>query len=99
MSGLEFGNSVEKRNRIMAHIQGVGLKFEETFAKYEIDVIIGPSDSGFCQFSAARGKSIEGMMLSITVAKSPRLSHRYTPHIVSRVQWKAVWFDDSCSRS
>ena len=46
----------------MAHIQSVGLKFEETFAKYDIDVIVGPSDSELCRFSAARGKQVERVL-------------------------------------
>ena len=48
----------------MAHIQSVGLEFEETFAIYDIDVIIGPSDSEICRFSAARGKQVESTTLS-----------------------------------
>ena len=59
ISALAFGDSVEKRDRIMAHVQRVGLRFEETFTKYNIDAIIGPSDSALCLFSAARGKQVK----------------------------------------
>ena len=57
VSGLTFGDSNEKRRRILEHIRKIGQQFEDIFTRYDIDIIVAPSDSELCQFSAARGKN------------------------------------------
>ncbi len=57
VSGLTLGDSNKKRRRILEHIQKIGQQFEDTLTRYDIDIIDAPSDSGLCQFSAARGKN------------------------------------------
>ena len=85
MSGLEFGDSAEKRQRIMAHIQTVGLKFKETFAKYDIDVIIGLVTLAFVNFPQPVLRKSRAPKFSISFAKSFRLLYRDTYHIMSRL--------------
>jgi amidase len=57
--GLAFGDSVEKREKILNHIKDVGKSFPETLAQYDIDVIIAPGDSWLSKYSAALGGSYD----------------------------------------
>ena len=53
---MAYGDSVEKREKILNHIKDVGKSFPETLAKYDIDVIIAPGDSWLSKYSAALGE-------------------------------------------
>lgn len=53
---LAFGDSVEKREKLLSHINDVGKSFSETLEQYDIDVIIAPGDSWLSKYSAALDK-------------------------------------------
>jgi hypothetical protein len=52
---LEADHELKRREKLQAHIESVGAKFAELFTKYDVDVIMAPSDSGLYNFSAAGG--------------------------------------------
>jgi len=52
---LEADHELKRREKLQAHIESVGAKFSELFTKYDVDVIMAPSDSGLYSFSAAGG--------------------------------------------
>ncbi|OCK87040.1 amidase family protein [Cenococcum geophilum 1.58] len=52
---IAFDQLSNRREKLMAHITEVGKSLPETLEKYNIDVIIGPSDSWFSRYSAATG--------------------------------------------
>ncbi|KAF2833419.1 amidase signature enzyme [Ophiobolus disseminans] len=47
--------SSNRREKLMQHILKVGKSLPDTLEKYNIDVVIGPSDSGFTKYSATTG--------------------------------------------
>jgi amidase len=62
---LAFGDSVEKREKILKHIRDVGKSFSETLTQYNIDGIIAPGDSWMSKYSAALGRSYDFLVLKI----------------------------------
>ena len=54
--GLEFGDSVEAREKPFAHAKAVAASFDEMIEKYNIDVIIAPGDCMLSTYAAAGGK-------------------------------------------
>ncbi|KAL8746982.1 MAG: hypothetical protein Q9190_001061 [Brigantiaea leucoxantha] len=51
--GLDFPDSVEAREKPLAHSKAVAMSFDETIEKYDIDVIIAPDDCMLSTYSAA----------------------------------------------
>ena len=56
-AALNFGNSVEARERPLAHSNAVVASFNEIVEQYDLDVIIGPGDCWLSTFSAAGGEN------------------------------------------
>ncbi|KAK2756504.1 hypothetical protein FQN54_005397 [Arachnomyces sp. PD_36] len=56
--------SKEKVDQTLKHIETVGASFDETIAKYDLDVIIGPTDSLLSAFSASQGCPIATLPLA-----------------------------------
>ena len=54
--GLDFPDSVEAREKPLAHSKAVAANFDEMIEKYDIDIIIAPGDCMFSTYSAAGGK-------------------------------------------
>ncbi|KAI9644215.1 hypothetical protein NHQ30_007570 [Ciborinia camelliae] len=61
---LEADHDPERRLALETHIQGIAKKFLRLFDEYDVDVIIGPSDSGVHKFSAAGGFPIATLPIS-----------------------------------
>ena len=55
-ASLNYENIDNKTEKTLAHIASVAKSINETFAKYNIDVIIGPGDCDLASYSAAAGK-------------------------------------------
>ncbi|KAL8848648.1 MAG: hypothetical protein Q9221_006322 [Calogaya cf. arnoldii] len=53
--GLEFGDSIEARERAQAHAKAVAANFDELMEEYDIDVIIAPGDCMLSTYSTASG--------------------------------------------
>lgn len=64
--GLAFGDSVEKREKILNHIKDVGKSFPETLAQYDIDNIIAPGDSWLSKYLVGLTTCISEMKLMET---------------------------------
>ncbi len=54
--GLAFGDSVEAREKPLAHSKYVAANFDEVIEKYNIDVVIAPGDCMLSTYAAAGGK-------------------------------------------
>lgn len=54
--GLAFPDSVEAREKPLAHSKAVAAHFNEMIEKYDIDIIIAPGDCMLSVYSAAGGK-------------------------------------------
>ncbi|KAL8958892.1 MAG: hypothetical protein Q9193_004134 [Seirophora villosa] len=54
--GLDFGDSVEAREKPLAHSKAVAANFDELLQKYHIDVMIAPGDCMLSTYSAAGGE-------------------------------------------
>ena len=57
-AALDFGQSVEARERPLAHSKAVAASFNEIIKQYDLDIIIGPGDCWLSTFSAAGGKGL-----------------------------------------
>ncbi|KAL8808982.1 MAG: hypothetical protein Q9200_003825, partial [Gallowayella weberi] len=62
--GLNFGDSVEAREKLLAHSKAVAANFDEVLQKYDIDVVIAPGDCMLNTYSAAGEFPIATMPLS-----------------------------------
>lgn len=56
--GLEFGDSVEAREKPLAHAKTVAKSFDNMIEEYDVDVIIAPGDCMLSTYAAAGGKHI-----------------------------------------
>lgn len=50
-----FDHTSDRRQKLIQHITAVGKSLPDTLDKYDIDIIVGPADSGFSKYSAATG--------------------------------------------
>ena len=53
---LDFPDSVEAREKPLAHSKAVAANFDEMIYKYDIDIIIAPSDCMLSTYAAAGGE-------------------------------------------
>ena len=67
-ASLNYENTDNKTDKALAHIASVAKSIDATFAKYDIDVIIGPGDCDLSSYSAAAGKSSPETALASTNA-------------------------------
>ncbi|KAL8958326.1 MAG: hypothetical protein Q9183_005860 [Haloplaca sp. 2 TL-2023] len=84
--GLEFGDSVEARERPQAHAKAVAANFDELMEKYNIDVIIAPGDCMLSTYSAA-GDDFNGRPVGLLVM-APR--HKESVLIKVMSAWEAA---------
>lgn len=62
--GLAFGDSVQTREKLVAHTKAVAANFDEMIKAYDIDVIIAPGDCMLSEYAAAGGFPIGTLPMS-----------------------------------
>ncbi|KAL8823961.1 MAG: hypothetical protein Q9191_005407 [Dirinaria sp. TL-2023a] len=97
--GLAFANSansVETREKLVAHAKAVAANFDDMVKKYDIDVLIAPGDCILSEYAAAGGKAPFSSFISLILLSSLfgyisiSLAHRLTHGISKISNWDSA---------